>query len=202
MSFDPLPGDCVKNFVRWILIGIAMILVSPIALPAMLERWLGAGQELFTLGAHLVALAPGRPGVILRTAYYILTLDAFDPTAMIGFGSFFSQRGARVGRRAGTGQYCVIGMVDLGPGVRLASRVSITSGLHQHGSSVALDAPETRSVNLVRVRIGENAWIGEGATVGCDVGANSVVGIGAVVTKPVPDGALAMGNPARLLPKP
>lgn len=197
-----MSSERLKSIVRWLLIGVAGIFVVPVALPAMLERRLGKGQGLFSFGAQLVALAPGYPGVMLRTAYYILTLDAFDPTAMIGFGSMFSQRGARVGRRAGTGQFCVIGLVDLEPGVRLASRVSITSGLHHHGSSAAVDSPGTRSVNLKRVRIGENVWIGEGATIGCDVGANSVVGMGAVVMSPVADGVLAMGNPARQLPKP
>ena len=51
------------------------------------------------------------------------------------------------------------------------------------------------------VTIGQGALIGIGAVVlpGCRVGAWSVVGAGAVVTRDVPDGATAVGSPARVL---
>jgi bifunctional UDP-N-acetylglucosamine pyrophosphorylase/glucosamine-1-phosphate N-acetyltransferase len=51
--------------------------------------------------------------------------------------------------------------------------------------------------------------IGDGAFIGCDtmlvapvtVGANAATGAGAVVTRDVPQGRLAVGVPARMLPK-
>jgi acetyltransferase-like isoleucine patch superfamily enzyme len=45
------------------------------------------------------------------------------------------------------------------------------------------------------------ASIGSGATIMCDItiGARALVGAGAVVTKDVPDGAVVVGNPARVL---
>jgi acetyltransferase-like isoleucine patch superfamily enzyme len=49
------------------------------------------------------------------------------------------------------------------------------------------------------VRIGAGAWIGGAAVVMADVGANTIVGAGAVVTKPLPDGVVAGGVPARVL---
>ena len=52
-----------------------------------------------------------------------------------------------------------------------------------------------------RVTIGPDVWIGHGAILlpGVTVGTGAVIGSGAVVTKPVPDYAVAAGNPARLL---
>jgi maltose O-acetyltransferase len=50
------------------------------------------------------------------------------------------------------------------------------------------------------VRIGRNAWIGGGALLlpGVTVGDDAIVGAGAVVTRDVPPGATAVGNPARV----
>ena len=51
------------------------------------------------------------------------------------------------------------------------------------------------------VLIREYAWIGAGATIlpGVCVGRHAVVGAGAVVTNDVPDYAVAVGNPARIV---
>jgi acetyltransferase-like isoleucine patch superfamily enzyme len=51
------------------------------------------------------------------------------------------------------------------------------------------------------VRIGDNCWLGEKATVlrGVRSGAGSIVGAGWVVTRDVPPGAVVAGNPAHVL---
>ncbi len=51
------------------------------------------------------------------------------------------------------------------------------------------------------VRIGNNVWLGTGATVlkGVTIGDNSVVGAMSVVTKPVPANCVVAGNPARII---
>lgn len=50
------------------------------------------------------------------------------------------------------------------------------------------------------VTIGRNVWIGGGAIIlpGVTIGDDAVIGAGSVVTHDVPEGATAMGNPARL----
>ena len=51
------------------------------------------------------------------------------------------------------------------------------------------------------VAIGHDVWIGHGAVVlaGRTIGTGAVVGAGAIVTKDVPDYAIVVGNPARVV---
>ncbi|HCN9213680.1 TPA: N-acetyltransferase, partial [Escherichia coli] len=49
--------------------------------------------------------------------------------------------------------------------------------------------------------IGENSSIGANSTIlpGVKIGRNCMIGAGSVVTKDVPDNALVLGNPARIV---
>jgi galactoside O-acetyltransferase len=51
------------------------------------------------------------------------------------------------------------------------------------------------------VKIGRNVWIGAGAVIlpGVTIGDGSVIGAGSVVTKDIPAGVVAVGNPCRVL---
>ncbi len=51
------------------------------------------------------------------------------------------------------------------------------------------------------VTIGDNVWIGGGVRIlpGVSIGSNTVIGAGSVVTKDIPDGVLAAGNPCRVI---
>lgn len=51
------------------------------------------------------------------------------------------------------------------------------------------------------VYIGKNCWLGAGVIVlpGVKIGDNSVIGAGSVVTKDVPNGVVAVGNPCKVL---
>ena len=51
------------------------------------------------------------------------------------------------------------------------------------------------------VRIGSNCWLGAGVIVlpGVTIGDNTVVGAGSVVTKDLPSGVVAVGNPCRVM---
>ena len=51
------------------------------------------------------------------------------------------------------------------------------------------------------VEVGNDVWIGHGAVIlpGANIGNGAVVGASAVVTKPVPAFAIAVGNPARVV---
>ena len=51
------------------------------------------------------------------------------------------------------------------------------------------------------VHIGKNCWLGAGVIVlpGITIGDNTVIGAGSVVTKDIPGGVVAVGNPCRVL---
>ena len=64
--------------------------------------------------------------------------------------------------------------------------------------------PELRARGLqynLPVRIGKNCWLGAGVIVmpGITIGDNTVIGAGSVVTKDIPAGVVAVGNPCKVL---
>lgn len=64
--------------------------------------------------------------------------------------------------------------------------------------------PDLRQQGLqynMPVRIGRNCWIGTGAVIlpGVTIGDDTVIGAGSVVTKDIPAGVVAVGNPCRVL---
>ena len=64
--------------------------------------------------------------------------------------------------------------------------------------------PELRARGLqynAAVHIGKNCWIGAGALImpGVTIGDNTVIGAGSVVTKDIPAGVIAVGNPCRVM---
>ena len=53
------------------------------------------------------------------------------------------------------------------------------------------------------ITVGDNVWIGGGTRVmpGVTIGNNVTIGAGSIVTKDIPDGVVAMGNPCRVYRK-
>jgi virginiamycin A acetyltransferase len=88
--------------------------------------------------------------------------------------------------------------VHLERNVLLAAGVHIPSGRHTHNIDIASPIRDQGTARQT-VRIGAGTWIGAGAVVMADVGQDSIVGAGAVVTKPIPSRVMAAGVPARVI---
>lgn len=129
-------------------------------------------------------------------------------------------------RGASLGCECIVGGKSyIAPGVRIGNRVKINSFVYlcsgvtlEDGVMVAAAAtftndryPRATEPDLSRLRpseateatcatlVREGASVGAHAVVGCDleIGRFAMVGMGAVVTRSVPDFLLVVGNPAR-----
>ncbi len=178
---------------------LALILV----LPAVGGYWLMTvvlGREkAFPGWSQTFSLVPGLLGTYLRRAFYRLVLPSCRPDACISFGSVFSHPTARVGHKAYVGVFCSLGDVTLEDDVLVGSHVSIANGGRQHGIE-RLDIPvREQPGEWPHITIGRDTWIGDRAIVLADVGKHCVIGAGSVVTRPVPDYAIAVGNPARVI---
>lgn len=69
----------------------------------------------------------------------------------------------------------------------------------------ALDTPQ-RNAGLeiaLPITVGDNVWIGANVTVlpGVTIGSDTVIGAGSVVTRDIPSGVIAVGNPCRVMRK-
>jgi maltose O-acetyltransferase len=95
---------------------------------------------------------------------------------------------------------CVI--LDVVP-VTIGDRVQIASAVQLLAADHPRDARERASgLEYGRpIAIGDDVWLGGGTVVvpGVTIGAGTVVGAGSVVTKDIPAGVVAAGNPCRVL---
>ncbi len=107
-----------------------------------------------------------------------------------------------IGAKSVLGQECTISAyqhVSIGRECIVADRVMLID--FDHGV-VEVERPiRLQGIYKRDVNVGHNVWIGYGACVlrGVTVGDNTVIGTGSVVTKDLPENAVAAGAPARVL---
>jgi len=107
-----------------------------------------------------------------------------------------------IGERSSIGDFCSLygqGGLRIGRDVMLASGVRVIPAGHTFDDptlAVVLQPTTARGVT-----IHDGAWLGANVVVldGVSIGRNAVVGAGSVVTRPVPEGAVAIGAPARIV---
>jgi virginiamycin A acetyltransferase len=187
--------DALKALARAV---ATMLVVRRIVVFRIGARLLGPDRALEGATQSLASVA-GIRGEYMRAAFLRHSIQHCDPTATIRFGTIFSKVGAIIEQHVYIGPQCHLGLVHLERDVLLAAGVHVPSGGHLHGT----DDPDTpireQPGRVTRVRIGAGSWIGSGAVIIADVGSNCVIGAGSVVTKPVPDGTVAAGSPARVI---
>jgi virginiamycin A acetyltransferase len=193
----------MNNAGRELLKRIARVFANLAVMPILVVHWLKVpllGRDRALEGStEWLSLLPGVSGQYLRRAFLGWTIEHCHPTACICFGTVFSKAGARIDENAYIGGHCHIGLVHVQRQVLIASGVHITSGARMHGTDeLTKPIKDQPGINTL-VTIGQGAWIGSLAVVMADVGRDSIVGAGAVVTMPVPERVVAAGVPAKMI---
>lgn len=89
--------------------------------------------------------------------------------------------------------------ITIGDHTMIGPNVTIATANHP-------EDPEVRKTGYqynLPVTIGKNVWIGSGAIIlpGVTIGDDSIIGAGSVVTRDIPSGVVAVGNPCKVLRK-
>lgn len=125
------------------------------------------------------------------------------------------QKGAKIGKNCVLGQNVNVGNnVIIGNFCKIQNNVSIYEGVTLEdyvfcGPSMVFTNivnprckyPQAGSEFYIKTLVKEGTSIGANATIICgnEIGRHSMIGAGAVVTKSVPDFALVVGNPAKII---
>lgn len=152
--------------------------------------------------------------------YYVDRHAVVDSDVEIGDGTkiwHFShiQSGARIGRHCTIGQNVnVANNVVIGNDVKIQNNVSVYEGVTLEdyvfcGPSMVFTNivdprskyPQVGAKYYIKTLVREGASLGANSTIVCGhtIGRFAFIGAGAVVTKDVPDFAMVVGNPARVV---
>jgi acetyltransferase-like isoleucine patch superfamily enzyme len=153
-----------------------------------------------TLGNNVKLSALGSIGFYIGNNFSIKDYSIID-----SFGSIKKESGTlRIGNNVGISENAYFGIrgnltigndVIFGPGVKIFTE----------NHSMMLNGEAFRLQNEIRkdVTIGNNIWIGAGVIIlaGVNIGDNSVIAAGSVVTSSIEAGSIYAGVPARFLKK-
>lgn len=91
------------------------------------------------------------------------------------------------------------GKINIGDHVFFGPRVSVYTATHPVYAPVRNEHLEYSK----DITIGDDVWVGGDVTInpGVHIGSNVVIGSGSVVTRDIPDGVIAAGNPCRIIRK-
>ena len=189
----------MKALAKGLVRGLATVAVTPQLVSFAVRAQIMGKDRALAGSTQALSLLPGLVGQYLRRAFLARVLEGgCADSALVEFGTLFSQVGARIDEKVYVGPRCHLGLVHLEANVLLAAGVHVPSGPNTHGTDPSMPIRDQPG-RLRLVRIGAGSWIGSNAVVMADVGRDTIVAAGAVVTSPLPDRVIAGGVPAKVL---
>lgn len=156
---------------------------------------LSLGKHVYIGDCVSLTVGDDRPGAVV-----------IEDNAML-FGDTFMQTGSggtiRIGKHAHIQPGChfraFVEGIEIGEGAEIAAGCAMYS--FDHGIEPGKPVMGQPLTSKGPVIIGEGAWLGHGVTVlsGVTIGAGAIVGAGAVVIRDIPENAIAVGSPARVV---
>ncbi|MEO9222836.1 MAG: sugar O-acetyltransferase [Mycobacteriaceae bacterium] len=91
-----------------------------------------------------------------------------------------------------------VAVITIGNDVSIGPRAQLLTPLHPMEDH---EARRQRWESAAPITLGDNVWLGGGVIVcaGVSIGTDTVIGAGAVVTRDIPAGVFAAGNPCRVI---
>jgi acetyltransferase-like isoleucine patch superfamily enzyme len=109
------------------------------------------------------------------------------------------------GKRVFIGDYSTLranrATISIGSNTMIAQQVKLISTNHEYRDKNRLIHEQDMIFDKCGITVGDDCWLGAGCVVlpGVTIGTGVVVGANAVVTKDVPDYAVVVGNPAKII---
>lgn len=179
--------------------GVAHVLVLPFCASFSARAWLLGRDRALLSSTQTLAMVPGLPGQYLRRAFLQYAIASCHRSVVVEWGTTVSRAGARLDENVYVGPGCHLGLVHVERDALIGAGVHVPSGARTHGIDDVVVPIREQPGRELMIRIGAGAWVGSAAVVLADVGDKTVVGAGAVVTRPLPAAVVAAGVPARVL---
>ncbi|MBX2857613.1 MAG: acyltransferase [Cellvibrionaceae bacterium] len=191
--------EAVKMLLKKALFFVSSVAVVPVVALFYCIYLFSNRDELVAGLSQLMSLIPGLLGVYLRKAALRFFLTRCDWQSHIGFGVILSHSDTEIADGVYIGPQSNIGKCKIARNSLLGSGVHVMSGTGQHNFNDIYRPIREQGGELKKITIGEDCWIGNAALIMANVGKGCVIAAGAVVNKDLPDFAVAVGNPARIV---
>jgi acetyltransferase-like isoleucine patch superfamily enzyme len=175
-NFKPLwMAVCALNFIRWRLLGLR---TTTSLRGRDFPRIRGRARLIHPRGISIGAYSMVQPGAVLKSVPGRIT----------------------IGDDCSVGENAILNAavsITVGNNVMVAPSCHVTD--HDHAFDDAATAIQRQGYSAAPVTIGDDCWLGAGATVlaGVTIGSGAVVAASAVVTRDVGAGQIVAGVPAR-----
>lgn len=174
-----------------------LLVTFPVYAAYLLFSFFGSSDGTFQSTSQALSLIPGKIGIYLRAAFYRLACTDTSDDIVVGFLTVFSHRDTTIKKGVYIGPQCNIGKCRIGENTLLGSGVHVLSGNQQHSFSDPQIPIQDQGGTYKKIRIGEDCWIGNNATIMASVSEKSIVAAGSVLIQKIEElGAIWGGNPA------